>query len=419
MQDQFRPGKAQAAFTFTLLFLLYFFDYADRMVVNSLFPFLKADWGLTDAQCALLGAAVYWSIVVATLPVSILVDRWSRTKVIAGMAVLWSLATAACGLAKTFPQLVAARVAVGIGEAGYAPGGTAMIAAIFPEKRRALMMGIWNASIPLGAAAGIAAGGYIAHNYGWQHAFGVVALPGLLVSLLFFFVKDYKTVKVAKSSDSPDVKAIARGFLGTPSLLFTYAGFAANNFVTAALIMWLPTFFHRVQNIPMDKAGPKGGAIMLMAMAGAPLGGFLTDLWLKKNPNARPLFASASAAVTALIFGSAFLLVPHGSLEQYAVLLAGGLFAATYLPAAAAVTQDVVHPGLRAVSYSLCVVSMNLFGASLGQLFVGAVSDQTDIAYALSWLPAFCLASSACFFAASRFYLKDTQRARQEAENAH
>lgn len=413
--QEFRPGRGQAAFTFTLLFLLYFFDYADRMVVNSLFPFLQKDWGLTDAQCGMLVTVVYWSIIAGTVPVSVLIDRWSRKHVITGMAVLWSVATAACGLARTYPQLLAARLAIGIGEAGYAPGGTAMISALFPEKRRSLMMGIWNASIPLGAAAGIGMGGYIAHHYGWQHAFGVVAIPGLVVALLFYFVKDYKTVELAAESQAgTDYRAVAARFLATPSLLLTYFGFAANTFVTTALITWLPTFFHRVQDIPMDQAGPRGGAIMLTAMVGAPLGGLLCDLWFRRQPNARPLFAAASAAVTAGIFAAAFLFFPHGSSAQYVVLLCGGLAAAFYLPAAAAMTQDVVHPGLRAIAYSFCVLVQNLLGSSLGPVFVGEISDRSDIATALSFLPYFSLLSALLFFAASRFYLRDVEKIRAE-----
>jgi len=110
------------------------FDYIDRLVVVSLFPFLKRDWGLTDTQCGLLVSAVSWAILVFSFPVSLLIDRWSRKKCIGVMAVLWSLATAACAFAKNFPQLFLARTAIGIGEAGYAPGGTAMISALFPEK---------------------------------------------------------------------------------------------------------------------------------------------------------------------------------------------------------------------------------------------------------------------------------------------
>ncbi|MEK6535568.1 MAG: MFS transporter, partial [Thermodesulfobacteriota bacterium] len=192
-------SKAYTHYVFLLLWLLYFFDYIDRMVVVSLFPFLKADWGLTDAQCGAMVSAVYWAIILFSFPISILIDRWSRKKSIGIMAVLWSMATVACAFTRNFGQLFAARAAIGIGEAGYAPGGTAMISALFPEKRRAFMVGIWNASIPLGMAAGIVIGGAIASRWGWRHAFGIVALPGLIIALLFLFVRDYKTVGLEKT----------------------------------------------------------------------------------------------------------------------------------------------------------------------------------------------------------------------------
>ena len=192
-------SKGHSYYIFSLLFLLYMFDYIDRLVVVSLFPYLQKDWGLTDTQCGLLVSAVYWSIVLFSFPVSIIIDRWSRKKSIGIMALLWSLATAACAFAKTFPHLFIARSAIGIGEAGYAPGGTAMISALFPEKKRAMLVGLWNISIPLGSALGVALGGYIAVNYGWRHAFGLVALPGLIIALLFFFIRDYKTVELVKS----------------------------------------------------------------------------------------------------------------------------------------------------------------------------------------------------------------------------
>ncbi len=408
--NEYKPGKGQAAFAFTLLFLLYFFDYADRMVVNSLFPFLQKDWGLNDAQCGLLVSVVYGSITIATLPISILVDRWSRKKVIGTMAVLWSLATAVCGFAVSFPQLLAARIGIGVGEAGYAPGGTAMISGIFSEKRRSIMMGIWNASIPLGAAAGIGIGGYVAQNYGWRHAFGIVALPGLIVSLMFFFVKDYKTVELRSSTGAKHmpIPEIAKRFLATPSLYLTFFGFAANTFVTTALITWLPTFFHRIEGIPMDKAGPKGGAVMLLAIIGAPLGGFLTDLWARKKKNARPVFAGLSALATGAVFFVAFTFLTGTA--QYVMILLGGLLAVSYVPAAAAVTQDVVHPGLRAIAYSLCVVVQNLLGSMLGPVFIGAVSDRTDIAKALALLPIFSVISGLLFLLASRFYNADLDR---------
>jgi MFS family permease len=158
---EYKLSKGSAYYIFTLLFLLYFFDYVDRTVVTSLAPFIQKEWSLTDVQTGLLMSVVYWSIVVFVFPVSILVDRWSRKRTIGVMALLWTAATVACAFTKTFPQLLLARAGIGIGEAGYAPAGTAMLSGLFPPERRSRMMGLWNISIPLGITVGIGLGGFI------------------------------------------------------------------------------------------------------------------------------------------------------------------------------------------------------------------------------------------------------------------
>jgi len=138
---EYKLSTRSTYYIFALLFLLYFFDYVDRMIVTSLFPFIQKEWGLTDTQSGLLVSMVYWSIVAFVLPVSILVDRWSRKRTIGIMAFIWSMATLACAFTKTFPQLLATRAAIGIGEAGYAPAGTAMLSGLFPEGKRPCSQG--------------------------------------------------------------------------------------------------------------------------------------------------------------------------------------------------------------------------------------------------------------------------------------
>ncbi len=172
-------SKGYSNYVFVLLFLLYMFDYIDRTVVTSMFTSIERDWGITHTQSGLLVSAVYWAIVLLTFPVSILVDRWSRTKTIGIMAIMWSIATALCALTGNYVQLFMARLFIGVGEAGYAPGGSAMISGLYPIDKRARMMGLWNASIPLGSAIGVLLGGIIAVRLGWKHAFGIVAIPGL------------------------------------------------------------------------------------------------------------------------------------------------------------------------------------------------------------------------------------------------
>ena len=402
-------------FIFALLFLLYMFDYMDRLVIVSLFPFLKLEWGITDTQCGLLVSAVYWSILIFTLPVSILIDRWSRTKSIGLMAVLWSVATIGCAFTKNFGQLFAARTAIGLGEAGYAPGGTAMISALFPKEKRAKILGVWNASIPLGSALGIALGGIIAEHLGWRHAFGLVALPGIIVALLFFYVKDYETIALIRFTGSKDEKTkskmrwteIARHLLGNKTLLFNNLAFAANTFVTTALLTWLPSYFQRVEGISISKAATKGGVVMLLAIIGAPLGGYLADRWLKSRRNARLLFPSISSCVTAILLFIAFSFF-RGNI-QYAVLLAAGIAAVAFVPAAVAVTQDVVHPGIRAVSLSLCVITQHILGSTLGPPVIGALSDAFGLETAMVFLPLFAALAGVLFFIGSFFYDSDAR----------
>ncbi len=412
-------SKRYTNYIFLLLFLLYMFDYIDRMVITSLFPFLKADWNLTDTQCGMLVSAVYWSIVLFTFPISILVDRWSRRKTIGMMAILWSIATGMGAFSKSFKDLLIARTFIGVGEAGYAPGGSAMMSALYPQEKRSLMMGLWNASIPLGSAIGVAVGGIIAAHWGWRSAMGIVAIPGLIIAILFFFIKDYKTIGLEKSDSKQDITTerkkvrmsvsdMLKEFLSKPSLIFTYFGMAGVVFTTTSLLTWLPTYFHRVQGMEEGPAGLKSSAVMLFAIIGAPLGGYITDRWRKKRINARLLLPTITSLLSAILMFLAFS-VFNGQI-QYLLLLSVGVSITAFIAATAAVTQDVVHAGLRAVSYAIAVVVQNLIGASLGPIVMGAISDATNIQTAFTFLPIALLIASALFFAGSFYYEKDLHK---------
>jgi MFS family permease len=414
---EYKLSKRSAYYIFALLFLLYFFDYVDRTIVTSLAPFIQKEWGLTDTQSGLLMSVVYWSIVVFVFPVSILVDRWSRKKTIGVMALLWTAATVACAFTKTFPQLLAARSAIGIGEAGYAPAGTAMLSGLFPPEKRSRMMGLWNISIPLGIAVGIGLGGFIATHWGWRHAFGLVAIPGAIVAILFFFVKDYKTVELVKTSDSCNtgqnrVKMskmdIFREFIHTPSLIFTNLGFVGCIFANNAIIFWLPTYFHRTTGVSISEAGMKTSVLMILALIGLPLGGWLADMWFKKRVTARLLFPAITTALNAIVIFVAISFL--GGQAQYLTLIGMGILASAFAPAAITATQEVIHPGLRAISYSVCVVVQNLLGASLAPIVIGKISDLYGIQVAMSILPVFLVASALLFFAGSFFYKKDLSK---------
>ncbi len=415
---EYKLSKFSTYYIFALLFLLYFFDYVDRTIVASLAPFIQEEWGLSDFQAGLLMSVVYWSIVALVFPISIIVDRWSRKKTVGVMALFWSLATAACAFTRTFPQLLVARACIGIGEAGYAPAGTAMLSGLFPPEKRSRMMGFWNISIPLGIAVGMGLGGFIATHWGWRHAFGLVAIPGALVAILFFFIKDYKTVELIKtqpvscSATSEKTKMskmdIVWEFLRTPSLIFTNLGFVGCIFVNNAIIMWLPPYLHRTAGIPMSEAGMKVSLLMILALVGLPLGGWLADMWFKKKQRARLLFPAITTALNAAVI---FIAISFLSGQvQYFTLLGMGVLASAFAPAAITATQEVIHPGLRAISYSVCVVVQNLLGASLAPIVIGKLSDLHGIQMAMSILPVFLVVSALMFFAGSFFYEKDLSK---------
>lgn len=407
------PGHK--TYIFILLFILLLVDQMDRMVVSSLFPYIQREWGISDMECGLLISSVYWGVVIFVFPMSILVDRWSRKKTIGIFAMFWSLASMACAFMGNFRQLFSARTMLGIGEAGYGPGGTAMISWLYPIEKRARILGIWNASQPLGMALGVALGGIIAANLGWRYAFGLVAIPGLIAAILFFFVKDYKTVPLVKTiieagaEEASKMKMrtvdVVKEFARTPTLIFTYLGFAGVIFVTTALVTWLPTYFHRVGGIPEDQASLKASLVMLLSMVGILIGGFLSDLWVKKKLNSRLVYCSITTLVSALLVFIAFFLF-EGNV-QYAILLVMGVTITAFVPAAAAVTQEVIHPGLRAQSWALAVLFQNLLGGSLGPIVVGAISDATNLQTALLVLPFSLLISVGLFFTGSFFYVRD------------
>lgn len=389
------------------------FDYIDRMVVTSMFTSIEHDWGITHTQSGLLISAVYWAIVILTFPISILVDRWSRTKTIGVMALMWSLATALCALTGNFVQLFMARMLIGVGEAGYAPGGSAMISGLYPVDRRARMMGLWNASIPLGSAIGVLLGGIIAAKLGWKHAFGIVAVPGMIVAVLFLFVKDYKTVDLSfydrnSNKIKMERKHMVREFITKPSVLFTYLGMAAVVFVTTSMLTWLPTYFEKMRNITPEAAGKMASSVMVLALVGAPLGGFLTDMWRKSRENARLIFPALSTLVSAVILFIA--LVFFRGPAQYILFLIFGVTVLSFISGAASVTQDVIHPGLRATSYAIAVVVQNLLGASTAPIVMGKIYDLSNIQTALSVLPFVLLAGAILFWLGSKYYVKDLEK---------
>jgi len=399
--------------------LLYIINYMDRQVFSVILQPMKIDLGLSDAQCGLASTVLIFGMAFFSFPIAYLVDRWSRRKAIGLMAVLWSAATFATGLARNFTAVLIPRFFVGLGEAGFVPGGTALIAASYPREKRGWAMGIFNVAIPLGAAAGVIAGGILSARMGWRTPFLFFAIPGVLLGILAFFMKDYKTAAL------PDTAGGLKGFftaladvLKLPTMRWYYVGLGIAVFMTSSVLVWLPSLMMRMMNINEATAGLITGGIGLMAILGAPLGGYLSDVWQRKNPRGRMY-----VPVVAYIAGGILLIIVILTrFTPLGIVLACvyGIAAAMAMPAIAAISQDVVPVAHKGLSMGLAIFAQYMLGGAWGPYIVGFVSDKLGGgAEGLGTAVMLCglcgIVAGILFFVASRTYPEDLQKVRDEA----
>jgi MFS family permease len=181
-----------------VLVLVYVLNFVDRQILSILNEEIKRDLGLSDSEMGFLfGTAFAVFYALFGIPLGKLADVWTRRTLIAVSLAFWSAATAVSGLARNFGELAAARVAVGIGEAGATPAAFSLLTDFYPAARRATVLALYSSGIYLGAGLGLTIGGQIVGRWdaafpdatapfglaGWQVAFFVVGLPGLLLAL--------------------------------------------------------------------------------------------------------------------------------------------------------------------------------------------------------------------------------------------
>lgn len=407
-RDGYLVSPGHAHYVLFLLFVLMVFDFVDRQVLASLLPAIKAEWSLSDTQLGMIVSAVNVAIAILALPTAVLVDRWSRTRTIGAMAVVWSLATGACALAGNFWQLLAARFVIGAGEAGYSAGGNSLLAALYPERLRGTVIGVFQSAGMLGVVLGVVLGGFIATRWGWRAAFGVVALPGLVFALLVFFVRDYQTVAVTvKDATSGAVREVGWVemlllILRSPVLLVLFVGEAAQLMFVATFSNWLPSFLNRAHGLALDQAGLRSGLVLIVAALGTALGGVLVDRFSGARLNRR-LYASALfALLTAVAFIAAFRLPPGPA--QMALIYCGSAVMIAVLGPVMAAVMDLVHPGMRTSALGMMITTTNLFGMGVGPILGGLLSDRYDLGTALLVVACMPLIGAAGYAYAARHY---------------
>ncbi|MDN3922941.1 MFS transporter [Roseateles violae] len=411
--DDYLVSRSQAWFAFAMTFGLMLFDYIDRQVIVSLFPYMKADWGLSDKQLGGLVSVISVVVAIGGLPVALLADRFSRVKSIVVMATVWSVATISCMFSRNYAQLFAARALVGAGEAGYGSVGAALIASLFPRRLRGALLGAFFAAASLGSVLGVLLGGAIAARWGWQTAFGVVGIPGLVMALLYLFVRDYKTVEIVNPSASGSYVSVgtllrrtAATLAGTKTLVWACLGAAMQLIVVSSIWAWLPSFLNRVHGVPADQASRQAALVVL---AGA-IGGFVWGLVVDRMSKNRARFRLLTVAALCLVSMTIFLFAFAGSLAgsaQFALIVLGGFAMTCTVGPISAVVVDVIHPAVRSTGAAVLSLAQNLLGLAVGPVLTGWLSDQWGLSQALAVVPLFGLAAAGFFLYAMRSYESD------------
>ena len=397
-----------------LLVLSYALNFLDRQLLSILAEPIKAELQLSDTQLGALGG-IYFALFYATMgvPIARLSDRSNRINILAGAITLWSIATAACGMAQNFIQLAIARMTVAVGESAATPPSYSLIADIFSRKERASAIGVYTTGTALGAGAGLALGGWVGAMYGWRAAFLMIGLPGVLLAVL---IRVTLREPPRGFSDGRQDEGKNAGILETLKLLWSRRAFRGVALGTGlaslsgyALGFWMPSFMVRSFGMSIADAGWQ---IALAAGAGGMLGGFVGGFvcdWLGKND--RRWWAWAPAFCFMLNVPVVFLLFVVNS----PLIAMGLLFMAQFLyhfwgGSGHAIIQSLVGSRMRAMAASIFLLCINLIGLGIGPLLVGWFSDflnasqgDESLRYALMAItPVWVLASLLFYYGGTR-----------------
>ena len=381
------PGPAATSsrwrrgYVVTVLALVYALNIADRYVVSTVLEPIRIDLHLTDSGiAALTGVSLALFYVTAGIPVSMLADRANRRNIIAAALLIWSAMTLCCGLARTFWQMLAARIGVGIGEAGGTPPSTSMLADMFPPRRRPMACTFYSLGAPLGAWLGADVAGRSADLYGWRGAFFGLGIPGVFLGLLILLtVREPRRGGMERAAFPAKEAAVPPG----QALRFIWRQRAAMHLmmggaVTAlwgwGLMWWTPTYLMRGYGMTAGEAGAVLGPIHLVAGTLATL---LTGRIMAMRVMAEPgrvlwLMAGVigvSTIPSLLVFYTHDLRVAKICLWLFVPAMY------FYIGPSFGLLQNVMPPRLRATAVAVTLLMANIANLVLAPQFVGFVSD--------------------------------------------
>lgn len=413
---QFTP--ADRTYLTVALTLVSMSSFMDRFVLSILLEPLAAEFELSDTQLGILsGFAFVFLYASLGIPVARWADRGNRRTILQVSIVAWSVMTTLCGLAQSYWQLLAARLGVGIGEAGTLPPSHSLIGDFFAPNSRSTPLAFFTLGSSAGIAVGMMGGGYLAAEYGWRMAFIAVGVPGLLLAaLVHFMVKEPRIqgqVLVSPAAPEKNLWQTLSFLLGKPSYVHLVSGLTVYFFVVGGGVLFMPSHLIRALGAPIDKVGFYFGLVtFLSAATGALVGGRLVDHMSKRDPRWMVRFPTL-CMVLVIPFFIAFMLTESFTVAMTCYGVAWGVLTVGFPPIFASV-QAVAGPSRRATAVAFQMLVATLLGHGLGPIAAGAVSDALgpsfgteSLRYSLIGLFALLTWAAAHFWRAESTFLAD------------
>jgi MFS family permease len=366
--------------------------FVDRQALALLVEPIKQDLQISDTAISLLyGLSFTIFYVLVGIPVARIADRSNRRNIIAGSILVWSVATALCGVARSFGGLFAARVGVGAGEGGLTPAAYSMLSDYFPPHRLPAAMGIYQIGLYAGGASALFIGGLLSTAIppsetvlvpilgalkGWQIVFLSLGVPGLVLALGMLAIKEParrggKTdlVKVPLSQFFSHVMARRGAYLGIG------LGFAMMILVGNASAAWIPAFFERKFGWSTAQIGASYGAVVfLCGTSGALAGGLFASVLRKRGVKSANLYTAMLGFLVLIPITIAF---PLQATPVAALVLIGfmNFFAGFNFGGGLAALQELTPNRMRALVSAGYMLLINLLGAALGPTVVAVLTD--------------------------------------------
>ena len=377
-----RPSRATAWWALAVLFLANIFNQGDRILFGTVVDPIGRELAISDTQMSLASGLLFVLFnLVGGLFIARFVDRGNRVRILAIGVAVWSLATAATGLATGFPTLALARIVTGIGEATAFPAAMSLIPDLFRKETRGKAVAIFQSSSFFGIVGGTIIGGVVAAAIGWRSMFMVCGLSGLSVALLLLFAvrepaRTDDTEPVREGAYWADLTAGCSRVLALPGYVHLLIGFGFASMMTYVLGAWGPTFLLRSHDVPLAQVGLViGPAVGLGGITGTLASGILADRMMARRGRAPDMLLVPLIAVPlSMPFMAGFVFLPTLSAAMICAAVMNFLLSCALPPAVNFAVSSVASRD-RGIVSTIMLAASGLVGGSLGPFVVGVLSD--------------------------------------------